>query len=130
VCGLQRTARWCFRIDRTRTAGVSCRAAWGNKMPSRLRVASVLAVVAFLALLILPKIDDPETRFDEANSPTNEMLVQRMATTPDDNSSRIASAPRIGARAPEICGRLKPSVRAGQLSDPRRHLEILCALLC
>lgn len=90
----------------------------------------MLAVVACLAVSILPKVDDPETRFDEANSPTNEMVVQRIVTFPDDNSSRTASAPRIGARAPEICRPIKPSVRAGQLSDPRSHLEILCALLC
>jgi hypothetical protein len=34
-------------------------------------------MIVFLVLLVLPAVDLPETNFDEANTPTNEMVAQR-----------------------------------------------------
>jgi hypothetical protein len=43
---------------------------------AQLKAASLFAISAFLVLLVLPAIDLPETNFDKANTPTNEMAVQ------------------------------------------------------
>jgi hypothetical protein len=43
---------------------------------AQLKAASLFAISEFLGLLVLPAIDLPETNFDEANTPTNEMAVQ------------------------------------------------------
>jgi hypothetical protein len=43
---------------------------------AQLKATSLFAISEFLGLLVLPAIDLPETNFDEANTPTNEMAVQ------------------------------------------------------
>jgi hypothetical protein len=102
----------------------------------RLRVISFLAVIALLAGLTLPKVDVPQTRFDEANTPTNEILLQRAVPSREQTQFReqtqlgTASVARLLADAHEICPRMKPAVSVGQLSDSRTHLEILCTFLC
>jgi hypothetical protein len=47
----------------------------------RLKAASFLAIGVFLVLLALPTVDLPETNFDEANTPTNEMVVQEQSAS-------------------------------------------------
>jgi hypothetical protein len=44
-----------------------------------LKATSLFAISAFLVLLVLSAIDLPETNFDEANTPTNDMVVQEQS---------------------------------------------------
>lgn len=105
-------------------------------MPHRLRVISSLAVIALLAALTLPKVDVPETRFDEANTPTNEILLQRAVPSREQTQFQeqtqlgTPTVARLLADAHEIYPRMKPAVSVGQLRDSRTHLEILCTFLC
>ena len=46
--------------------------------PTRLAVAYLLFTVA---LVMVPKADIPETLFDEANTPTNEIVVEKAASS-------------------------------------------------
>ena len=43
------------------------------------RVAAAYLVLT-VALVMLPKADIPETLFDEANTPTNEIVVEKTAS--------------------------------------------------
>ena len=61
----------------------------------RLKTASLVAISAFLVLLVLPAIDVPETNFDEANTPTNEMVVQKQSDSVVCRASLKAAVPRI-----------------------------------
>ncbi len=91
-----------------------------------------LAVVYLLftvTLMMVPKADISETPFDEANTPTNEIVVTKVSPS-EDEQLVTTFAPRIfpQPRMTNVC-RIFP-VYAGRLTDSRTVREILCSLLC
>src|SRR6266852_2964921 len=53
---------------------------WGFHMSSRLRAASLLLLIAVAGVSVLPKIDLPETAFDESDTPTIQTILTTNAT--------------------------------------------------
>src|SRR5271169_7052645 len=77
----------------------------------RLKAASLLAISVFLVLLVVPTIDLPETNFDEANTPTNEMVVQDQFSCLKCISWLKAFVPRIFTYTRRTQASNTPSVR-------------------
>lgn len=93
------------------------------------RAGATRLVAAYLlfsvGLMFLPKPDIPETSFDEANTPTNEMIVEK-APAP-----LVPVLVLIGgsfAHATSICRIL--SCSAARVIHPNNVWQILCVLLC
>src|SRR4051794_30763190 len=59
--------------------------------PTGLAVVSLLFTVA---LTLVPKADILETPFDEANSPTNEIVVEKTSSLCDPRQATTAAAPK------------------------------------
>jgi hypothetical protein len=97
---------------------------------ARLKAASFLAISVFLVLLVLPAIDFPETNFNEANTPTNEMVVQERSAILLGISSSNAFMPGIfaGTRDARVTHSLL--VHPAELSYSPCSLKLLCALRC
>ncbi len=95
--------------------------------PTRLAAACVLFTVA---LVMVPKADIPETAFDEANTPTNEMVVVKAASSLEHRQSVTVSVPIMFAHSRKISVRRISPVYTGQLTDSCRFQELLCSLLC
>lgn len=93
----------------------------------RLAAAYLLFTVA---TVMVPKADISDTLFDEANTPTNEMVVQKAATSWEYRQSVTAFVPRIFAQPRRISVRRILSVYAGRLTDSRTFRELFCSLLC
>ena len=99
-------------------------------MRARLKATSLLAISAFLVLWVVPAIDLPETNFDEANTPTNEMVVQEQSACLGLTSSLKAFVPRLFAHTRKTRVSNTPSVRPAELSYAPYSLELLCRLRC
>src|ERR1700739_3288011 len=82
-----------------------------------------------VALLMVPKADIPETLFDEANTPTNEFVVEKAASGWEHRSSAIAPVPRIFSQPRTGVRGILP-VYAGRLTNSRTFRELICSLLC
>ena len=82
-----------------------------------------------LALVMVPKTDIPETLFDEANTPTNEFVVEKAASAWEHRSSVIAPVPRIFAQPLTDVRGILP-VSAGRLTNSCTFREFICSLLC
>src|ERR1700751_370527 len=80
---------------------------------TRLAAAYLLFTVA---LVMVPSADIPETPFDEANTPTNEFVVEKAASAWEHRSSVIAPVPRIFAQPRTDARGILPSY-AGRLTD-------------
>ena len=93
----------------------------------RLAAAYLLFTVA---TVMVPKADISDTLFDEANTPTNEMVVQKAASSWEYRQSVTAFVPRIFAQPRRISVRRILSVYAGRLTDSRTFQELFCSLLC
>ena len=93
---------------------------------TRLAAAYLLFTVA---LVMVPKADIPETLFDEANTPTNEFVVETAASAREHRSSVIAPVPRIFAQPRSGVRGILP-VYAGRLTNSRTFRELICSLLC
>ena len=65
----------------------------------RLAAAYLLFTVA---TVMVPKADISDTLFDEANTPTNEMVVQKAASSWEYRQSVTAFVPRISAQPRRI----------------------------
>jgi hypothetical protein len=87
-------------------------------------------VLFTVALTMVPKEDIPETLFDEANTPTNEMVVEKAASSWEYRQSITAFVPTIFAQARTISVRRILPVYAGRLTDSRTFRELFCTLLC
>jgi len=83
-----------------------------------------------VATVMVPKADISDTLFDEANTPTNEMVVQKAASSWEYRQSVTAFVPRIFAQPRRISVRRILSVYAGRLTDSRTFRELFCSLLC
>jgi hypothetical protein len=78
----------------------------------------------------LPAIDVPETNFDEANTPTNEMVVQAQAACLRCVSSLKAFVPRIFAHTRKTQVSNTPSVPLAELTYSPYSQELLCTIRC
>ena len=94
---------------------------------ARFAVAYLLFTVA---LVMVPKADIPETLFDEANTPTNEMVVQKAASSWENRQPGTAFVPKIFVQSRRISVRRILPVYEGRLTDSRTFLELFCSLLC
>ncbi len=83
-----------------------------------------------VAFGMVPKADNPETRFDEANTPTNEMVVQNVASSRETPQSGMEKAPRVPAQSRRISVRMSLRKYAGQSTDSGSLRELLCSFLC
>ena len=83
-----------------------------------------------IALVMAPRADIPETLFDEANTPTNEIVVQKAASSWEDRQSVTAFVPRIFAQPRRTRVRRILPVYADRLTDSRTFRELFCSLLC
>jgi len=95
---------------------------------ARFAAACLFLTVAFV--LMVPKADIPETRFDEANTSTNEIVVQKDASSLEYRQSETTLAPKIFAQSRRIGVRRISPVYVGQLTDSRTFRELFCTLLC
>jgi hypothetical protein len=93
---------------------------------TRLAAAYLLFTVA---LMIVPKADIPETLFDEANTPTNEMVLEKPASSWEYRQSVTAFVPRMSAQPRRISVRRILPVYEGRLTDSRMFRELFCTLL-
>ena len=95
------------------------------------RVRRAAAYLLFtVALVMVPKADILETPFDEANTPTNEIVVQKATFSWEYRQSGTAFAPKIFARSRRISVRRMSTVYAGRLIDCSRFRELSCSYLC
>jgi hypothetical protein len=98
--------------------------------PARFAAAFLLLFTATLVLMA-PKVNAPETPFDEASTVTNEIVIQTDDVSSENQRSHTAtSVPKIFAESRMINVRRVLPVYAGQLSDSRRAQQLLCTLLC
>jgi hypothetical protein len=95
--------------------------------PTRLAAACVLFTVA---LVMVPKADISETLFDEANTPTNEIVVEKTASSCEHRHSDTACVPRIFAQPRSTSIRRISPVYVGWLTDSRTFQELFCTFLC
>ena len=82
-----------------------------------------------VALLMVPKVDIPETLFDEADTPANEFVVEKAASAWEHRSSVIAPVPGIFAQPRTGVRRILPFY-PGRLTNSRTFRELICSLLC
>jgi hypothetical protein len=109
------------------TTGITCMSL-RHARPTRLAAACVLFTVA---LVMLPKADISETLFDEANTPTNEIVVvDQAASSWEHRQSDTALAPRIFAQPRRTSVRRVSPVYVGWLTDSRTFQELFCTFLC
>jgi hypothetical protein len=97
---------------------------------ARLKATSLFAISAILVLWVVPAIDLPETRFDEANTPTNEMVVQEQSACLGRTASLKAFVPRLFAQSRKTRVSNAPSVRPAILSYSPYSQELVCTLRC
>jgi hypothetical protein len=83
-----------------------------------------------VALVMVPKRDIPETVFDEANTPTNEMVVLKAASSLEYRPSFKTFVPKMFAQPQRVRVRRIFPVYAGRLADSRRFRELFCSLVC
>ena len=95
--------------------------------PTELAAACVLFTVA---LVMVQKADISETLFDEANTPTNEIVVEKAASSREHRQSVTAFMPRIFAQPLRTSVRRISPVYVGWLTDSRTFQELFCTFLC
>jgi len=95
---------------------------------ARFAAAYLLFTVALV--LMMPKANVPETRFDEANTSTNEIVAQKDVSSLEYRQSETTFAPGIFAQSLRTSVRRISPVCAGQLADSRTFLELACTLVC
>jgi hypothetical protein len=93
-----------------------------------IRIAAACLLFILLVMMV-PKADILETLFDEANTPTNEMVVEKAASAWEHPQSVVALVPRIFPQPRTSVRRMLP-VYAGWLTNSRRFRELICSLLC
>jgi hypothetical protein len=97
---------------------------------TRLKAASLVVITVLLVMSALPAIDVPETNFDEANTPTNEMVVQAQAACLRCVSSLKAFVPRIFAHTRKTQVSNTRSVPLAELTYSPYSQELLCTIRC
>lgn len=95
--------------------------------PTRLAVVYLLFTVA---LVLVPKADILETPFDEANTPTNEIVVVEAPSSGEPRQSDTASGQRIFAQPRRTSIRRISAAYPSRLTDSRTFQELFCTFLC
>jgi hypothetical protein len=95
-----------------------------------IRRAAAYLLFTVALVMVVPKADIPETLFDEANTPTNEMVVEKNASSWEYRQSITAFVPTIFAQARTISVRRILPLYAGRLTDSRTFRQLFCTLLC
>ena len=83
-----------------------------------------------LAMMMVPKADISETLFDEANTPTNEIVVEKTATLCEPRQPVTAFVPKKIAQRQRVCVHRISPVYAKLLTDSRTFRALFCSLLC
>jgi hypothetical protein len=83
-----------------------------------------------VALVMAPKTDITETPFDEANTPTNEMVVEKTASPSKCGQLLPSFVLRMFAQPPKITIHRILPVHAGRLSDSLKLWQLFCSFLC
>jgi hypothetical protein len=99
-------------------------------MSARLRAVSLFALIAVAAVSALPRIDLPETAFDETDAPTIQAVVVTEAVSSKCISSGAASAPIPFARTCDAQVRTISPAYTNHSSDSRQFREPLSTLRC
>jgi hypothetical protein len=94
---------------------------------TRLAVVSLLFTVA---LTLVPKADIVETPFDEANTPTNEIVVEKTASLCEPRQPATACAPKKLDQPQRVSVHRILPVYAKLLTDSRTFRELFCFFLC
>ena len=106
--------------------GVSSAMFLRHARSTRLAVVSLLFTVA---LTSVPKADILETPFDEANTPTNEIVVEKTASgCPQQRAT--ACVPKKLAQPQKFSVHTILPVYAKRLTDSRTFRELFCFFLC
>jgi len=100
------------------------------RVRARLKTVSALAIGVFLVLLVMPAIDLPETNFDEANTPTNEMVVQEDSSCLKCTPSQEAFVLTTFTHTRRTGVRNDPSVRPAELIYAPNSSELFRTLRC
>jgi len=95
--------------------------------PTGFAAAYVLFTVA---LVLVQKADISETLFDETNTPTNEIVVEKAASSCEQRHLDTACVPRIFAQLRGTSVRRISPVYVGWLTDSRTFQELFCTFLC
>ena len=95
--------------------------------PTRLAVVYLLFTVA---LVLVPKTDILETPFDEANTPTNEIVVEKTASLCEPRQPVTAFAVKKFAPWQRVIVHRILPVYAKLLTDSRTFRELFCFFLC
>jgi hypothetical protein len=94
-----------------------------------IRLASAYLLFT-VVLIMVPKVDVAETLFDEANTPTNEIVVEKSASSCERRQPVTAFPPKILAQPQRITVRRIFSVYVDRLTNPRTFRELFCSLIC
>jgi hypothetical protein len=81
-------------------------------------------------MMMVPKADISETLFDEANTPTNEIVVEKTATLCEPRQTVTAFATKKFAQWQRVDGHKILPVYAKLLTDSRTFRELFCFFLC
>src|SRR4029077_1423218 len=98
-------------------------------MPARLRTF-LFTMIAVATVSALPKIDIPETAFDETDAPTIQAVVMIGAASSKGISSGATSAPIPFERPCNGQVRIFSPAYGSQSSDSRQFREPLTTLRC
>jgi hypothetical protein len=79
---------------------------------------------------MVPKADVSETLFDEANTPTNELVVEKTASLCEPGQSVTVFAGKQFAQWQRVCVHRILPVYAKLLTDSRTFRELFCFFLC
>jgi len=97
-------------------------------MSARLRAASLFALIAVAAISALPKIDLPETAFDETDAPTIQAVLMTEAASSKCIASGAASEPMPFACTRKV--RIISAAYTSQSSNPRQVQVPLSTFRC
>jgi hypothetical protein len=90
----------------------------------------VAYLVVTIALAFLPKEDIPETQFDEANTPTNEMVVENTTRSWECPPPITSVTPSILAKARRTSVHLMWPHEVGCFTNSPAFQELFCTFLC
>jgi hypothetical protein len=99
-------------------------------MSARLLAASLFALIAVVAVSALPKVDIPETAFDETDTPAIQAVVITKTASPKSISSVAVLASMLFARTCKAKARIISPADTSQSSDSRQFREPLNTLRC
>jgi hypothetical protein len=117
-----------FSVWRLSSASTSLKSVFLRHVgPIRIAAACLLFV---LVVMMVPKADILETPFDEANTPTNEIVVEKTASLCEPREPVTVFAPKEFAKWRRVgLHRILP-VYAKVLTDSRTFRELFCFFLC